>query len=215
VAWRRAVDSEPGLAFRSSAFAQKVKSPRPCFAVATGRRAVTRWECQSTSPSGAARCPGARGPGGVQRIASIDPNAAPGAATPLPDGMLCPECGYDLRGLTSNHCPECGFGLEFLRTGPPPSCRGSGGARLGVFVRSGGRSGSRGRYPRRLMLEFCRPVDARRRASLRWMTIGHVMLPLIAGRGRGGHLADHVQPRARYAAVLGARGDRLDDPCAC
>lgn len=26
----------------------------------------------------------------------------------------CPECRYDLRGLTSGHCPECGFDLERL-----------------------------------------------------------------------------------------------------
>jgi hypothetical protein len=35
--------------------------------------------------------------------------------TPLPDGLLCPDCAYDLRALTSDRCPECGFELAPLR----------------------------------------------------------------------------------------------------
>ena len=36
---------------------------------------------------------------------------------PLPEGIYCLDCGYDLRGSTSARCPECGFSLELLRTG--------------------------------------------------------------------------------------------------
>lgn len=33
----------------------------------------------------------------------------------LPEGLLCPDCGYDLRGLTADRCPECGFDVQPLR----------------------------------------------------------------------------------------------------
>ena len=41
--------------------------------------------------------------------------------TPSPDssGLLCPHCGYDLTGLTSNRCPECGG--VFIIAAPPTS----------------------------------------------------------------------------------------------
>lgn len=32
-------------------------------------------------------------------------------------GIVCPECGYDLRGSTSTRCPECGYALDDLRAG--------------------------------------------------------------------------------------------------
>jgi rubredoxin len=39
-----------------------------------------------------------------------------GHATPergaYADDLYCPECGYSLRGLTSERCPECGMSLE-------------------------------------------------------------------------------------------------------
>ncbi len=37
-------------------------------------------------------------------------------SAPLAEGTFCPDCGYDLRGSTSERCPECGFALERLRT---------------------------------------------------------------------------------------------------
>jgi hypothetical protein len=38
------------------------------------------------------------------------------AFLPVPQGLFCPECDYDLRGLTSARCPECGFELQALRS---------------------------------------------------------------------------------------------------
>jgi hypothetical protein len=38
---------------------------------------------------------------------------------PLPEGMICPECAYDLRGLTSERCPECGEDLGILHRREP------------------------------------------------------------------------------------------------
>ena len=31
--------------------------------------------------------------------------------TEAPD-LLCPQCGYDLRGIPEQRCPECGFGFD-------------------------------------------------------------------------------------------------------
>lgn len=48
--------------------------------------------------------------------------ASPHPATehqPLPEGMICPECAYDLRGLTSERCPECGENLGILYRNEP------------------------------------------------------------------------------------------------
>jgi hypothetical protein len=32
------------------------------------------------------------------------------------DDLFCPECGYSLRGLTSERCPECGLKLDFIES---------------------------------------------------------------------------------------------------
>jgi hypothetical protein len=36
---------------------------------------------------------------------------------PIPETLHCPNCGYNLRGLTARQCPECGegFDLQALR----------------------------------------------------------------------------------------------------
>lgn len=36
---------------------------------------------------------------------------------PLPTGLYCPQCDYDLRSLTSERCPECGYSLVGVREG--------------------------------------------------------------------------------------------------
>jgi hypothetical protein len=57
---------------------------------------------------------------------------------PLPVGTLCFDCGYDLRGGTSNRCPECGRDLSPLRTGvsPIPWQNARGLARFGAYWRT-------------------------------------------------------------------------------
>ncbi len=37
------------------------------------------------------------------------------AVESIPEGLLCPKCSYDVRGLTSQNCPECGQSLAGLR----------------------------------------------------------------------------------------------------
>ena len=44
---------------------------------------------------------------------------APTEHTPLGNDLYCPDCGYDLRGLTSRRCPECGLDLMFIETAEP------------------------------------------------------------------------------------------------
>lgn len=47
-----------------------------------------------------------------------EPSVPPGHASPLPPTLLdfyCPECDYNLRGLTSDRCPECGQSIDFLK----------------------------------------------------------------------------------------------------
>ena len=40
-------------------------------------------------------------------------NATPAREnTDVTDDVSCPECGYDLRGITSDRCPECGFAVD-------------------------------------------------------------------------------------------------------
>lgn len=31
------------------------------------------------------------------------------------DSLLCPDCGYSLRGISSDRCPECGLDITFIR----------------------------------------------------------------------------------------------------
>jgi hypothetical protein len=41
------------------------------------------------------------------------PSDASAASAPdLAEGLFCPECGYDLRGTTSDRCPECGLAID-------------------------------------------------------------------------------------------------------
>lgn len=45
------------------------------------------------------------------------PRDAPPELPPLPTGLYCPQCDYDLRSLTSERCPECGDSLIGVREG--------------------------------------------------------------------------------------------------
>ena len=45
-------------------------------------------------------------------MSTAQPNSS--ITGPLPEGMICPACAYDLRGLTSERCPECGESLAVI-----------------------------------------------------------------------------------------------------
>jgi hypothetical protein len=97
---------------------------------------------------------------------------------PLPADLYCPECGYNLRGLTSRRCPECGLVLDFIESDTPiiPWERRR---ELGRF---------RAYWQTVLMVMFrnklfCRAayrsVSYRDAQKFRWVCILHVLIPLL------------------------------------
>jgi len=113
---------------------------------------------------------------------ACEPNdpAEASRASPLPAGTYCPDCGYDLRGLTSDRCPECGFDLEPVRT-QTPQIPWAHRRELG-FRRAYCRTvWLVARHPRRFCLEIVRPVSERDAAAFRRTTLCLAYLPVLLG----------------------------------
>ena len=111
--------------------------------------------------------------------ADVEPRTA-GCPQPLPVGVLCPDCGYDLRGSTSARCSECGFPLDVLRTREtqiPWSHR----RELGRFKAYWKTVWLVLRHPKRFCLEILRPISYRDSQSFRWVTTLHAYLPILLG----------------------------------
>ncbi len=101
---------------------------------------------------------------------------------PIPAGIFCPDCGYDLRGLTRACCPECGFELAAIRSAAP-QIPWSRRRELGRFRAYWQTVWQVGRVPRQICLEVVRPVsypDARR---FRWITFLLAWGPILIGLG--------------------------------
>lgn len=100
-------------------------------------------------------------------------------ATPYPDDLYCPECGYSLRGLTSARCPECGLSLEFIRSDAPliPWERRRQLGRLRAYWQTVFQVLFR---TKRFCRASCRPVSHPDAQRFRWVTILHVYLPALA-----------------------------------
>jgi len=92
--------------------------------------------------------------------------------------VFCQECSYNLRGLTGDRCPECGDSLAGLRSrvsGLPWTHRREAGrlkaywktVYLVVFRR------------KRFCSEMIRPVDYADGQRFRWVTILHVIVPVV------------------------------------
>ena len=51
-------------------------------------------------------------------------STSPASSPSAPPGLFCPNCGYQLRGLSENRCPECGQAFDPVRLAreqrPPP-----------------------------------------------------------------------------------------------
>ncbi len=112
-----------------------------------------------------------------ERGAPGDGSRALGEQTPLPEGVFCPNCGYDLRGLSSERCPECGFSLDVVRlqtTQIPWVYR----RELGWF-RAYWRT-FRLVSPRTFCQEIVRPVSYPDSQVFRWVTFLHAYLPILA-----------------------------------
>lgn len=50
-------------------------------------------------------------------MCNVPTTATHPAHQPLPEGITCPKCRYDLRGSTSPRCPECGQDLNKIHAG--------------------------------------------------------------------------------------------------
>ena len=111
---------------------------------------------------------------------AADKSAAGLPPAPLAEGVLCPDCGYDLRGSTSARCPECGFALDVLRTAAsqiPWSYRHE----LGRFRAYWKTVWLVIRWPKRFCIEMARPVSYADAQSFRWVTLLHVYLSILVG----------------------------------
>ena len=107
-------------------------------------------------------------------------SASSASAAPLAEGVLCPDCGYDLRGSTSARCPECGFSLDVLRTAAsqiPWTYR----RELGWFRAYWQTVWLVVRWPKRFCIEMARPVSYADSQGFRWVTLLHAYLPILAG----------------------------------
>ena len=105
---------------------------------------------------------------------------SPADRPPIPEGTICPDCGYDLRRLTGEHCPECGFPLEIVRT-QEPQIPWSRRRELGNFRAYWQTVWQVGRRPRRFCLEIVRPVSYRDSQTFRWITFLHAYLTILIG----------------------------------
>lgn len=105
---------------------------------------------------------------------------SPADLPPIPEGTICPDCGYDLRRLTGERCPECGFPLELVRT-REPQIPWSRRRELGNFRAYWQTVWQVGRRPRRFCLEMVRPVSYRDSQTFRWVTFLHAYLTILIG----------------------------------
>lgn len=94
-----------------------------------------------------------------------------------PEDIYCPECDYNLRGLTSDRCPECGFPLESIRRTAsliPWVYR----SRIGWY-RAYWRTVWLVMFrTKRFCSEIARPVSSRHAQSFRWISVLHAFVPL-------------------------------------
>jgi hypothetical protein len=105
------------------------------------------------------------------------PHANP--TSPTADDIACPSCGYDLRGITSDHCPECGVIVDRQATSlsriPWEHTRHIGYFR--AYWRTNLLTVLR---PRVLAEEMNRPVDLRAARRFRRATVFLAWVPLAA-----------------------------------
>ena len=124
--------------------------------------------------------------------------------------VFCQECGYNLRGLTSDRCPECGYSLESVRCGVPQL--------PWVYRKELGRRVAYWRTVwmvmfrhRRFCEEVARPVDYGDAQRFRWVTVLHVYLPILAGTILLSALAAWLEP-LNEAVVDRASPSPLEEP---
>lgn len=93
------------------------------------------------------------------------------------DGMYCPGCGYDLRGLSSGRCPECGLSIDAVHAGIIPWERRKGIGYLSSFFRTLVLATFR---PVQLARATGAPIDLRSARLFRWIVRLLAIAPCIS-----------------------------------
>lgn len=106
----------------------------------------------------------------------------PGATPAYADDLYCPECGYSLRGLTSDRCPECGLKLDFIESDTPviPWERRREIGRVRAYWRTVFQVMFRNKVFCRAMY---RPVDYAAAQRFRWLSILHIYVAGLLSLG--------------------------------
>jgi len=104
-----------------------------------------------------------------------------GPLSALAEGILCPQCGYDLRGSTSPRCSECGHDLAVLRATesqiPWVHRRQIGRAR--AYWRTAWRVTL---HNRQFCAEVARPVGYADAQRFRWVTVALAYVAILASQ---------------------------------
>jgi hypothetical protein len=91
--------------------------------------------------------------------------------------LLCPECGYDLRGLSSSRCPECGLEIDRTRFGQSilPWLHRKQIGRYRAFWRT---VNLVSRHPKKLATEMNCPARFADAVKFRRVAVLHAWVPL-------------------------------------
>jgi hypothetical protein len=124
------------------------------------------------------------------------------AVTPSDDAplLLCPACGFDLRGTTSDRCGECGLEIDRagLRVSNIPWAHRDRMGRVGAYLRTARRVA----LDRDVRYEAARPQEIRDGRAFARVTACAVAIALVgtfcAGVLARGHVALAVQPDVSY-----------------
>ncbi len=106
------------------------------------------------------------------------PTTAPPAAEAIGQDIFCQDCGYNLRGLTSDRCPECGGSLDTIRAAAsviPWVYRHEIG-RFRAYWKTVSLAMSRRRS---FCEEMARPINFKDCQRFRWVTILHVYVSIL------------------------------------
>lgn len=101
---------------------------------------------------------------------------SPTSAAAFEEGTYCPDCGYDLRGISAARCPECGLGLEFVEGDVPllPWARRREIGRLRAYWHTWLLVSLRRKRFYRALLQPLSHADAQR---FRYVTLLHAFVP--------------------------------------